>query len=129
IDYSHHERVDATSSGRLATNASPVSYPASLTSALNTPVLRDALPIYGSYSLDTTNAAYQHLAAGATTDVVASYTVTDGLGGSDNAARANVVTAVNDAPGGQHDRKRGIEGATISGSVATNGSDVDDVAR
>ena len=37
----------------------------------------------GSYSLDATNAAYQHLAQGATTDVVANYTVTDEHGAFD----------------------------------------------
>ena len=36
----------------------------------------------GSYSFDASNAAYQHLAQGATTDVVANYTVTDEHGAS-----------------------------------------------
>ena len=39
----------------------------------------------GSYSFDASNAAYQHLAQGATTDVVANYTVTDEQGATDTA--------------------------------------------
>ena len=41
----------------------------------------------GSYSFDASNAAYQHLAAGATQDVVVSYTVTDEHGATEHARR------------------------------------------
>jgi VCBS repeat-containing protein len=52
----------------------------------------------GSWSLNASNAAYQDLAAGATRDVVVSYTVSDGLGGSDTGELTVTVTGVNDAP-------------------------------
>ena len=52
----------------------------------------------GSWSLDASNSAYQHLAAGATTVVTVGYTVSDGLGGSDTGELKIMVTGVNDNP-------------------------------
>ena len=83
----------------------------------------------GSYSFDASNAAYQHLAAGATADVVVSYTVTDEHG----------ATSTSDADDHRHRHQRCAGGgggreqrarrtATITGTVATNDSDVDDGA-
>src|SRR4051794_25174301 len=68
---------DATITGTVATNDSDVDDGAVLSYALNAPVAGLTLNADGSYSLDASNAAYQHLAQGATTDVVANYTVTD----------------------------------------------------
>ena len=52
----------------------------------------------GSYTFDAKNAAYQSLAQGETKDVVFNYTVSDGKGGSANAALTIKVTGTNDAP-------------------------------
>ena len=65
-----------------------------------------------------TNAAYQHLAAGATTDVVASYTVTDEHGATDTATLTITVTGTNDAPVAVADTNSGLEDSTITGTVA-----------
>ena len=53
----------------------------------------------GSYSFDAGNAAYQHLAQGATTDVVANYTVTDEHGATS--------TATPDDHADRHQRRAG----------------------
>src|SRR5205085_12658113 len=71
----------------------------------------------GSWSLDAANAAYQHLAAGATTDVVVTYQVSDGLGGTDTATLTITVTGVNDAPDAVNDVGSGTEDTTILGTV------------
>src|SRR4029079_15592514 len=68
---------DTTISGTVATNDSDVDDGATLTYSLNAPVAGLTLNANGGYSFDAGNAAYQHLAEGATTDVVANYTVTD----------------------------------------------------
>ena len=52
----------------------------------------------GSYSFDAGNAVYQHLAQGATTNVVASYTVTDQYGASSASTLTITLTGANDAP-------------------------------
>ena len=84
----------------------------------------------GSYSFDAANAAYQHLAAGATTDVVANYTVTDEHGATDTATLTITLTGTNDAPVAVADTDCGRRGhASSPASVATNDSDVDDGAR
>ena len=62
------------------------------------PVAGLTLNANGSYSFDAGNAAYQHLAEGATTEVVASYTVTDAHGATDTATLTITVTGTNDAP-------------------------------
>src|SRR6185295_19100543 len=52
----------------------------------------------GSYTFDPSNAAYQHLAAGATQSVVAGYAVTDEHGASSTATLTITVTGTNDGP-------------------------------
>ena len=52
----------------------------------------------GSWSLDASNSAYQHLATGATAVVTVGYTVSDGLGDSDTGELKITVTGVNDNP-------------------------------
>ncbi|MEI9410665.1 VCBS domain-containing protein, partial [Mesorhizobium salmacidum] len=88
---------DTTITGSVAGNDSDVDDGAVLTYALDAPVAGLTLNPNGSYSLDAGNAAYQHLAAGATTDVVASYTVTDEHGATSTASLTITVTGVNDA--------------------------------
>ena len=90
---------DTLITGSVALNDSDVDDEASLSYALNgTAPAGFTLNPNGSWSLDASDAAYQHLAAGATTDVVVSYTVSDGLGGSDTGELTITVTGVNDAP-------------------------------
>ncbi|WP_164548672.1 VCBS domain-containing protein [Mesorhizobium sp. M7D.F.Ca.US.005.01.1.1] len=86
-----------------------------LSYALNAPVAGLTLNTNGGYSLDAGNAAYQHLAAGATTDVVANYTVTDEHGATSSASLTITVTGVNDAPVAVADINSGLEDTTITG--------------
>ena len=94
----------------------------------NAPVAGLTLNANGSYSFDAGNAAYQHLAQGATTDVVANYTVTDEQGATSTSTLTITLTGTNDAPVAVADSNSGNEDTTITGSVATNDSDVDDGA-
>jgi VCBS repeat-containing protein len=112
--------------GSVATNDSDPDDGASLSYALVAPVAGLTLNPDGSYSFDPTNAAYNHLAQGATTDVVASYTVSDGLGGSDTATLTITVTGTNDDPVAADDTGAGNEDTLISGNVGTNDTDADD---
>src|SRR6185369_13360225 len=89
---------DTTITGSVAGNDSDVDDGATLSFSLNAPVTGLTLNADGSYSLDAGNAAYQHLAQGATTDVVANYTVTDEHGASDTSKLTITLTGVNDAP-------------------------------
>jgi len=77
----------------------------------------------GSYSFDP--ASYDSLGAGATQNVVANYTVSDGKGGTSSSTLTITVTGINDAPVAVNDTAAVLEGASVSGSVATNDSDVD----
>ena len=97
-----------------------------LTYALDAPVAGLTLGTNGSYSFDAANAAYQHLAEGATTDVVANYTVTDEHGATATSTLTITLTGTNDKPVAVADTDSGLEDTTITGSVATNDSDVDD---
>ena len=93
----------------MATNDSDVDDGAALTYALTAPVAGLTLNADGSYSFDASNAAYQHLAEGATTDVVANYTVTDEHGATDTATLTITVTGMNDAPVAVDDVNAGTE--------------------
>ena len=119
---------DATITGTVASNDTDVDKGATRTFALNAPVAGLTLNSDGTYTLDTTNAAYQHLAKNATTDVVASYTTTDDKGATSTSTLTITVAGVNDAPVAHADTNSGAEDATITGSVATNDTDVDDGA-
>ncbi|BAQ62886.1 alkaline phosphatase [Geminocystis sp. NIES-3708] len=77
---------------------------------------------------DTGNAAYQHLAQGATKTIVGSYTVQDDFYKTGTAPLTVTFTGVNDAPVAVADTNSGLTNTIIEGSVATNDSDVDDGA-
>src|SRR5687768_11583264 len=120
---------DTLITGTVATNDSDVDDGASLSYALNgAPPAGLTFNPNGSWSLDASDPAYQHLAAGVPTDVVVNYTVSDGLGGSDVGQLTITVTGVNDAPVAVDDVGSGLEDTLITGTVATNDSDVDDGA-
>jgi VCBS repeat-containing protein len=119
----------AAVTGSVATNDSDVDNGAVLTYALDAPVAGLTLNANGSYSFDPSNAAYQSLAVGETTDVVATYTVTDENGAESTSTLTITVTGVNDAPVAVADVATATEdGAAVTGSVATNDSDVDNDA-
>src|SRR5439155_733003 len=119
---------DTTITGTVATNDSDVDDGAVLSYTLNAPVAGLTVNTDGSYSFDAGNAAYQHLAHGATTDVVANYTVTDEHGVTSTSTLTIPLTCTNDVPVAVADSNSGNEDAIITGTVATNDSDVDDGA-
>ena len=71
---------------------------AGLTYSLNAPVAGLTLNADGSYTLDAGHAAYQRLAQGITTEVLATYTVTDVHGATSSSTLTFTLTGVNDAP-------------------------------
>src|SRR5438477_9044103 len=89
---------DTTITGSVASNDSDVDDGAILSYSLNAPVAGLTLNANGSYSFDASNAAYQHLAEGATTNVVANYTVTDEHGATATSSLTITLTGTNDAP-------------------------------
>ncbi|MBK8458531.1 MAG: tandem-95 repeat protein [Phyllobacteriaceae bacterium] len=117
---------DATITGTVA-NDNDIDDGAILTYSLNAPVAGLTLNGDGSYSFDASNAAYQHLAQGATGTVVANYTVTDQHGATSTSTLTITLTGTNDAPVAVADTKSGSEDATITGTVA-NDNDIDDGA-
>ncbi|MCK1293045.1 VCBS domain-containing protein [Bradyrhizobium sp. 30] len=119
---------DSTITGSVATNDSDVDDGATLTYAQTSAVAGLTINADGSYSFDASNAAYQHLAEGATQVVVANYTVTDEHGASAPSTLTITLTGTNDTPVAVADTNSGLEDSTITGSVATNDSDVDDGA-
>ncbi len=116
---------DTTVTGSVATNDSDADAGATLSYTLNTPVAGLTLNADGSYSFDAGNAAYQALAVGQIQTVVASYTVSDGQGGSATSTLTITITGTNDAPVAVADTGIAAEDAIVSGSVATNDSDAD----
>ncbi|MBL8586941.1 MAG: VCBS domain-containing protein, partial [Methylobacteriaceae bacterium] len=81
----------------------------------------------GTWSFDPTDAAYQHLAAGASEDVVATWRVTDEHGASADSTLTLHVTGVNDAAiiGGQDSGEAVEDAQTMIGGMLTV-ADVDD---
>ncbi|MEJ7931750.1 VCBS domain-containing protein, partial [Ramlibacter sp. AN1015] len=120
---------DSTITGSVAANDSDADEGAQLTYTLDAPVPGLTLSADGSYSFEAANAAYQHLAAGATTQVVASYTVTDEHDATSISTLIITLTGTNDGPMAVADTNSGDEDTTITGSVAANDSDADDGAQ
>ena len=116
----------AAVTGSVRTNDSDVDTTDVLTYTLNAPVAGLTLNANGTYSFDPTNAAYDRLAVGQTQAVVANYTVSDGNGGTATSTLTITVTGTNDRPVAVADVAAATEGgAAVTGSVATNDSDVD----
>jgi len=110
--------------GTVATNDSDLDGD-TLTYALDAPVAGLTLNPNGSYSFDPSVAAYQDLAAGATRNVVASYTVSDGKGGTATSTLTIVVTGANDAPVGTAESFVTLEDTPLAGSLLGNDTDID----
>jgi VCBS repeat-containing protein len=119
---------DSIITGNVAGNDADVDDGAVLSYALDAPVAGLTLNPDGSYSLDASNAAYQHLAQGETTDVIASYTVTDDQGATDTTTLTVTITGTNDAPVAQPDSATTSENAPVVINILANDSDVDDGA-
>ncbi|MFN3677048.1 MAG: Ig-like domain-containing protein [Sphingomonas pseudosanguinis] len=119
----------AVVTGSVAGNDHDVDYYAQLTYALNAPVAGLTLNADGSYSFDPANTAYQALAKGEVQTVVAAYTVTDEYGATATSTLTLTITGTNDAPVAVVDAGSVVEDAILTGSVATNDSDVDHGAK
>ncbi|MEA3034365.1 MAG: hypothetical protein QOH04_116 [Sphingomonadales bacterium] len=72
--------------------------------------------------------AFDHLAAGATEQVVLSYTITDEHGATSSSTVTVTVTGTNDGPVAHADTASTTENAAISVAVLANDTDVDDGA-
>ena len=84
--------------GSVAFNDSDVDAGAVLSYALDAPVAGVTLNNDGSYTVDHSDPAYASLAEGEVLEVVASYTITDEHGASDQSTLTVTVTGTNDAP-------------------------------
>jgi len=86
--------------------------------------------VHHTFTLDPGNAAYQHLAEGATTTVTVSYSVSDGIVTTPTPASVSwTITGTNDAPvvsGVVSDPSAVEDGSTRTLDALANASDVDD---
>lgn len=93
----------------------PVTLPAGVTYAEET----------RSFRLDPCNAAYDHLAQGATAQVVVSYAVSDGITSTPTSI-TYTITGTNDGPVAVADVAAGTENQTLTIDVLANDTDLDD---
>lgn len=112
--------------GTVAANDHDVDHLDTLTYTLDNPVDGLVLHADGTYNFDAGNGAYQHLAEGATINVVVSYTVTDNHGASASSTLTITVTGTNDVPVAAPATNAGNEDTVVSGAV--HATDVDDGA-
>ena len=106
-----------------------VDAPAGARGVLTTDVTHDGGEGVVSWSYSVDNADIQDLAAGQPLTQVYTLTLDDGNGGTSTQDVTITVTGTNDAPVAVADTANATEGgSTLSGSVATNDSDVDDGA-
>ena len=124
---------DTTISGSVAANDDDADDGAVLGFAVNgSPPAGFSMDGDGNWSLDASNLAYQHIAAGESQEVIVNYTVTDEHGASDTATLTITVHGVNDdpaltgaqavLPGGTEDQSYIVSAA----SLLTGFTDVDD---
>ncbi|QAU32824.1 VCBS domain-containing protein [Janthinobacterium sp. 17J80-10] len=100
------------------------------TYTLNAAVAGLTLSTNGNYSFDPTNSAYQSLAQGATTDVVANYTVTDDKGTTGTSTLTITVTGVDDLAviGGVSSASLTETDVALTASGTLTATDVDSTA-
>src|SRR5689334_2437361 len=126
---------NATEDGNSVTlnalaNASDVDDGTTL-SVVNLPASLPAGIIYNaathSFTLDPSNAAYQHLAQGQTTDVTVNYGVSDGIA-TTSASVKFTITGTNDTPAVSGTVSGGAteDGSLVTLNALANASDVDD---
>ena len=117
---------DATITGNLRTNDSDPDQNAALTYTVVGAVPAGlTVNSNGTYSFNAGDAAYQNLAAGQQRVVTATIAVSDGTAPAVNSTLTITVTGVNDAPVAVADVNAGLEDTQITGSVATNDTDID----
>ncbi|RTY34229.1 hypothetical protein EKD02_09860, partial [Chlorobium phaeovibrioides] len=116
---------DASVNGTVAGNVTDVDAGASLSYALTGAIPTGlSMNADGSYTFDASS--YDSLAEGETSVVTASYEVSDGHGGTATGSMEIIITGTNDAPVVSAVETNGVnEGATVSGTVADNVTDVD----
>ncbi|NJC05711.1 VCBS repeat-containing protein [Sphingomonas kaistensis] len=123
---------DTTISGNVGTNDSDPDQGATLTySVVGTPPAGFVLNANGTYTLDTTNAAYQNLTAGQVQNVVVNYQVSDGLGGTATSTLTITVTGVVETANLDVDGDNNLNTRQVFDGGATdyNFTDDDDVAN
>src|SRR5262249_33625606 len=116
---------DTTITGSVATNDSDVDHGAVLSYSLNAPVAGLTLNSNGSYSFNAGNAAYQSRSEERRVGEEGKYSGAAEHGAKDTRRLTSHLTGTYEEPSAQADRNSGNEDTTITGSVATNDSDVD----
>src|SRR4030095_9363119 len=117
VDDSFTTAEDTAGSGSVATNDSDIDGGALSYSLVGGPVSGLVFNADGTFTYTP--------AANATGTVTFDYQVSDGKGGTDTATATITVTPVNDAPVAVDDSFTTAEDTAVSGSVATNDSDID----
>ncbi|WP_445177090.1 beta strand repeat-containing protein, partial [Psychromonas algarum] len=117
---------DTTVSGQLGSTDTDTGDSVTYTA---TGTLPDGFTLHadGSYTLDASVPAYQHIAVGDTQDITIPVTVTDGAGETDAQTLTITLSGTNDAPViTDISAKTVAEGSTVTGTITS--SDVDDHA-
>jgi len=84
----------------------------------------------GNWTFEPTNAAYNHLAAGASEAVTVNYLVSDGQGGSDAESFTITVTGTNDTPSATYTASSTVaEAATNTGQLTASEADDGEIGR
>ena len=96
--------------------------------AASGPAGKGTVSIVGNQVQFDPGTAFDHLAAGATENVVVSYSIKDEYGATSSSTLTITVTGTNDAPVAHADTASTTENAAISVAVLANDSDVDDGA-
>ena len=110
--------------GTVVLNDNDVDFGDTRAYTLNAPVA--GLTLESTAITASIRRATTSLAFGVTQNVVATYTMTDGSGATDTATLTITVTGINDAPDAVNDVASATEdGAVVTGTVATNDTDVD----
>ncbi|SER97225.1 VCBS repeat-containing protein, partial [Pseudomonas sp. NFACC02] len=81
----------------------------------------------GKWTLDASDPAYQHLAAGETTTLTVPFTVTDKAGLTSTSNLTITVTGTNDAPVANVSQGTGVEDTTTTGQLLASDADNGDV--
>ncbi len=89
---------DTLTTGSVAANDTDVDNGAVLSFAPTSSAAGFTMASNGSWTLDTSNASYQDLAAGETRQVIVNYSVTDQYNASSTSSLTLTVTGTNDAP-------------------------------
>jgi VCBS repeat-containing protein len=129
VDIATTDEDAAVTFGVLSNDTDPdTSDTLSVTSASVTSGLGSVVVNLDNTLTYTPATSYNSLAAGETASVEVTYAISDGNGGTSSSVATITVTGTNDGPVAVADSEAGTEDSTITGSVASNDSDVDDAA-